>query len=102
MDSGSDNSMFLTQNSFRDSQESDNDQGFNFENAELYQNAEPEQIKYQPVVSDISDDELIAATLAVEQHESTSSSVSTATGEIKSRFGRPKNDTEMKTISRRR
>ncbi len=88
MESDSDDMMFLTQNSFRDS---DTDSDSECEIKEIY----------QPIVSDISDEDLLKATNAIEELENLNKP-STSTSRPTSRFAKPIDDAEMADIGRRR
>jgi hypothetical protein len=104
--SDSDSDIFLTQSSFRSTMEytqQDNTVSF------LEEFSGRREI-YQPVLSDISDDEMIAASIAVEENENIrqdekKQEIHTAnlpTAAPSSRFGKPKEDHEMINITRRR
>ena len=90
MSSDSESDVFLTQNSFTNQNANDNDDDeFNFN--EIFPSLHQGSEKFYPVVSDISDDDMLAATLAAEDE-----------GPVPVRFEKPVDDNEMADISRRR
>ena len=98
MDSDSDSNIFLTQNSFR-SEEIENDEDV-FDLDQLF----PERRRYEHIVSDISDEEMIAASLEVEEGERLRKAENKppSISQAPNRFAEPVNDNEMANISRRR
>lgn len=97
MDSDSEADMFLTQSTFRDEPiDSDSD-----ELSLLFREENKATTKYQPIVSDISDEELIAALDKVEKMEK-QKQPSCSNSSNSTRFAKPINDAEMENISRRR
>ena len=119
MESDSDDMMFLTQNSFRDS-DTDSEFDTNAHAVNLLLDLSPKkkesykpvvsdisdaecEIKeiYQPIVSDISDEDLLKATNAIEELENLNKA-STSTSRPTSRFAKPVDDAEMANIGRRR
>ena len=99
MDSDSDSNIFLTQNSFRSEEIENVEDIFNLD--QLF----PEERRYEPIVSDISDEEMIAASLAVEEGEKVRKAENKpppSTSRAPNRFAEPVNDNEMTNITRRR
>jgi hypothetical protein len=106
--SESDCDLFLTQSTFREVRESDNSDE---DILSLLKDVDSPKDKYQPIVSDISDpdDDMIAASLAVEEAEQVrqekekkTEGQKASTNSSSSRFGIPKGDQQMTNISRRR
>ncbi|XP_072042901.1 zinc finger MYM-type protein 2-like [Amphiura filiformis] len=78
--------LFLTQNSFRDEEKSP-----------ITQNLATSAKRFEPIVSDVSDDGMISATVALEEDERREEG-----NKVSSRFGTPKRDEEMNNVTRRR
>ncbi|XP_038068807.1 zinc finger MYM-type protein 2-like isoform X3 [Patiria miniata] len=102
MASSDSDSIFLTQNTFRSDT---SDDSANLSDSLLYiDELQPKvKTKYEPIVSDISDDELIAATLVIEEEEKAKCRP-TALANVANtkRFKEPKADSDLLDFGRRR